>query len=206
MSIGDQRGMHLAPPNSINEGLSSQFNYAVSVEGKVSGLGSKGVHLEHKPYEFVDGKARVIFSKKENELLAEKCRLTIVGKFPRNRPQIDIMREDFKKTYLLKGSIKIGAYDWRHIFIDFTEEEDFKRFYGRRPIQICGTTMRIQRWTRKFKDDMESTLAPVWVTLPEPLWHYHNWEAMEQILEPIGTLISLDKATMARTRPTTAKA
>lgn len=66
--------------------------------------------------------------------------------------------------------------------------------------------MRIQRWTRKFKDDMESTLAPVWVTLPEPLWHYHNWEAMEQILEPIGTLISLDKATMARTRPTTAKA
>lgn len=91
------------------------------------------------------GKARVIFSKEEDEMLAKKCGLTIVGKFSRNHPQIDKIRDDFKKTYPLKGLIKTGAYDWRHVFIDFTEEDDFKRFYGRRPIHICGTTMRIQR-------------------------------------------------------------
>lgn len=53
---------------------------------------------------------------------------------------------------------------------------------------------------------MESTLAPVWVTLLELPWHYHEWEAIERILEPIGPLIALEKAIVARARPTTAKA
>lgn len=60
-----------------------------------------------------------------------------------------------------------------------------------------------QRWTRDFKADMESTLTPIWVTLPDLPWHYHDWPALERILDPIGTLIALDKATLARTRPTT---
>ncbi|PHT52849.1 hypothetical protein CQW23_07311 [Capsicum baccatum] len=54
--------------------------------------------------------------------------------------------------------------------------------------------------------DMESTLVPVWVILPDFPWHYHDWAAMERILEPLVPLILLDKVTMARTRPTTAKA
>uniref|UniRef100_A0A1S4D1A7 DUF4283 domain-containing protein n=1 Tax=Nicotiana tabacum TaxID=4097 RepID=A0A1S4D1A7_TOBAC len=61
-------------------------------------------------------------------------------------------------------------------------------------------------WTRKFKADLESTLALVWVTLPELPWHYHAWATTERILEPIGPLITLEKATVARTRPTTTKA
>lgn len=60
-------------------------------------------------------------------------------------------------------------------------------------------------WTRNFKADIECTLAPVWVTLLELPRHYHDWVALEHILEPIGPLIALDKVIIAQTRPTTTK-
>lgn len=96
-----------------------------------NGGGKKAERLEHKPYEIVDGKARLVFSKEE-DMLAEKCRMTVVGRFSRTRLQIDKLRDEFKKSFPMRGTIKIGAYDWRHIFMDFPHEEDFKRHYGRR--------------------------------------------------------------------------
>lgn len=52
---------------------------------------------------------------------------------------------------------------------------------------------------------MESTLTLVWVTLQDIPWNYHDWPSLERILDPIGTIIALDKATLTRTIPTTAK-
>ncbi|XP_059285094.1 uncharacterized protein LOC132038442 [Lycium ferocissimum] len=205
-SVGESLGVYLTPLPSNNNPLPPQINYAAALTNRETTKKSKFVRLEPRPFEIVDGKAKVVFLTTEDKLLVEKCKLTLVGKFSRTRPQIDKLREDFKRSYPLKGTFKIGAYDWRHIFIDFTDEDDFKRFDGKNTLHLCGAHMRLQRWTRKFKVAMESTLAPVWVTLPDLPWHYHDWAAIERILEPIGPLIALDKATIARTRPTTAKA
>lgn len=41
--------------------------------------------------------------------------------------------------------MKIGAKDWSHVFIFFSDEEDFKRFYGRRLMSICEMLMRVRR-------------------------------------------------------------
>lgn len=61
---------------------------------------------------------------------------------------------------------------------------------------ICGMLMRVRRWTRDFKADMESTLTPVLITLPDLPWKYYDWPALDRILDPIGMLIALDKATL----------
>lgn len=89
--------------------------------------------------------------------------------------------------------------------MDFSDEDYFKRCYGRTSILLCGMIMRTERWTKKFKANMESTLAPVWVMLPEFLWHYHTWATMKCILEPNRPLVALDKAIVALTRPTKAQ-
>ncbi|KAH0698659.1 hypothetical protein KY284_012874 [Solanum tuberosum] len=158
-----------------------QINYAAAL-GVSNGRNSKKtVKLQHRPYEFLEGKPVVSFSKEENVRLAEICKLTIVG------------------------SVKIGAYNMYHVFIDFDLEEDHRNVYGRNFQNICNTQMKLLKWTPNFKPEAETTLAPVWVNLPDLRWHFFEWEALCRIVAPIGVPIITDKATLSKTRPTTTK-
>lgn len=101
--------------------------------------------------------------------------------------------------------MKIGVYDMHHVFIDFEQEEDHRNVYHRNFLSICGMQMKLLKWTTDFKLEKETTLAPVWVNLPDLPWHYFEWDALCRILAPIGTQIITDKATLSKTRPTTTK-
>ncbi|KAK4357082.1 hypothetical protein RND71_022692 [Anisodus tanguticus] len=120
LTSGNPLPGQLPPPPTNPDG--SKLNFMAAVEG-----GSKLVKLEHKPYELIDGKAKVTFSNEEGALLANKCRMTVVGKFSRTRPQIDRLRDEYKRLIPMRGIVKIGDYDWRHVFMDFTDEEQSKR-------------------------------------------------------------------------------
>ncbi|KAH0714772.1 hypothetical protein KY285_007600 [Solanum tuberosum] len=65
--------------------------------------------------------------------------------------------------------------------------------------------MRIVTWTIDFNLEEETLLAPIWITLPGLKWHYFNWDALLRITSTIGTLLKIDKATNAKTRPNSAK-
>ncbi|KAH0702195.1 hypothetical protein KY285_016473 [Solanum tuberosum] len=52
---------------------------------------------------------------------------------------------------------------------------------------------------------IDNTLAPVWINLPDLSWYFYEWDAICRIVEPIGTPLLLDKAIISKTRPTTAK-
>ncbi|WMV18919.1 hypothetical protein MTR67_012304 [Solanum verrucosum] len=79
------------------------------------------IRLQPKPHEIQNGKYMVSFSKEENEMLAQTCKWTILGKFSQIRPSIDIIRREFTKIIPGKGNIKIGAYDMHHVFLDLTK-------------------------------------------------------------------------------------
>ncbi|KAG5599737.1 hypothetical protein H5410_031107 [Solanum commersonii] len=182
-----------------------QINYAAAL-GVSNGRNSKKmVKLQHRPYELLEGKPVVSFSKEENDRLAEICKLTIVGKFMRIRPSIEKIREDFSKNIPIKGSAKIGVYIMYHVFIDFDLEEDHINVYGQNFLNICNTQMKLLKWTLNFKPEAETTLAPVWVNLPDLRWHFFEWEALCIIAAQIGVPIITDKATLSKTRPTTTK-
>ncbi|KAH0672951.1 hypothetical protein KY290_025236 [Solanum tuberosum] len=65
--------------------------------------------------------------------------------------------------------------------------------------------MKIIKWSTKFKPDADNTLAPVWINLPDLKWYFYEWDAICRIVGPIWTPLLLDKTTLAKTRPTTAK-
>lgn len=65
--------------------------------------------------------------------------------------------------------------------------------------------MKIQKWTTKFKPEEDTTLTSVWINLPDLPWHFYKWAALCRIVSPIGIPIVMDKATLSKTRPTTAK-
>lgn len=57
-------------------------------------------------------------------VIAEECKQTLVGKFLRMRPQIEKIRSKFAEKVTIRGTVKIGVFDFQTIFIDFSNEED----------------------------------------------------------------------------------
>ncbi|KAG5582020.1 hypothetical protein H5410_052647 [Solanum commersonii] len=124
------------PPNPLR-------NFA-AVLGSANGSGiKKGVKLPHRSYDLIERKSVVSFSKEENGMLVDTCKLTIIGKFSRIRPSIDKIRDDFLKVVPFKGFVKIGAYSMHHVFIDFDLKEDHRNVYEKNLLTICNIQMKL---------------------------------------------------------------
>ncbi|OIT38954.1 hypothetical protein A4A49_25151 [Nicotiana attenuata] len=134
-------------------------------------------------------------------VMAEECKYTIIGKFLRSRPNIERIRSVFAEKNLLKGDAKIGAYDFRTVFIDVTNDEDCKSVRYRRSMDVDGMVMWLQKWSSDFKSEEDSPKVPIWVLLPELPFHCHTWYYIRQILTPVEVPLSMDIATDYRTRP-----
>ncbi|KAM3306229.1 hypothetical protein P3S67_013099 [Capsicum chacoense] len=133
--------------------------------------------------------------------MAEKCRWTLVGKFTMGIPKIEVIRAKFIEQIPLKGKVRIGAYDYRHVFIDFNIEADYNLVYFQHFMTIAGLLMRMFKWPPDFDPNEEISLAPSWVLLPELPLHVFKWDYLKQILEQIGTPMKEDTATFYKTRP-----
>ncbi|KAG5575817.1 hypothetical protein H5410_055951 [Solanum commersonii] len=164
------------------------------------------IRLPPRVHEIIGGKAVVVFTKEEHELLVDTCRWTTIGKFSRGRPAIGRIRSNFTKVITTKGEVKIGAKDRYHVFIDVENEEDFNDIFSRDSIALNDDVdMKILKWTPNFKPNAENSLAPVWINLLNLPWHYYEWDALCRIVDPIEVPLIMDKATTTKTRPTTAK-
>ncbi|OIT40106.1 hypothetical protein A4A49_19696, partial [Nicotiana attenuata] len=138
-------------------------------------------------------------------IMAEACRLTIVGRFLKPRPQIDRLRSKFKELITIKGSVKIGVYDNFNVSLDFTNEDDFNVLWYKRVIEIEGQQMWLQRWSPDFKPEEDLPVAPVWVLLPGLPYYMHTWHYVKQVVSVVGTPLEMDLATRGKTRPSMAK-
>ncbi|OIT21147.1 hypothetical protein A4A49_41328 [Nicotiana attenuata] len=138
-------------------------------------------------------------------VMAEECKLTIVGRFLKPRPQIDKIRSKFKELISIKGSVKIGVYDMYNVFLDFTNDKDFNSVWFRRVIEIEGQQMWLQKWSPDFKSEEDLHIAPVWVLLLGLPFHMHTWNYVKQVVSAIGTPLEMDLAIKGRTRPSMAK-
>lgn len=107
-------------------------------------------------------------------VMADECRLILVGKFTYGRPKIEIIRSKFLEKIPLKGKVRIGAYDYRHVFIEFDTESDFNTVYFQRFIIIMSHLMHMFKWSLDFDPNEETPLALIWVLLPELKFHIFN--------------------------------
>lgn len=75
-----------------------------------------------------EGKPVVFLSKEENYMLAETCKLTVIGKYTKICLLIKKIRDEFKTSILLKGdrSLQHASY-----VLDYTFEEDHRNVHGR---------------------------------------------------------------------------
>lgn len=99
------------------------------------------------------------------------------------RPKIETIRAKFIEKIPLKGKVRIGAYDYRHVFIEFNNEADFNTTYFQRFMGISGALMRMFKWSPDFDPNEETSLAPIWVLLLELPFHMFKWDYLRQVLE-----------------------
>ena len=150
------------------------------------------------------GEAAVVFSRVDADRLAVPFRWTLVGKFSHGRPSLEDTRKFFASLNL-KDQVSIGLLDYRHVLIKCSAEVDFNRIWTRGIWQLGNYPMRVFRWTREFHVQRESSLVPVWVTLPSLPIHYFDKHSLFSILSPVGRPLFLDSATAAGTRPSMAR-
>lgn len=164
--------------------------YKGALGGRAQGYEKNKIELQPRKHEILKGKPVITFTKEEHNMLAKTCRWTLIGKFKRSRPQ---NRADYAKIVPTKGHVKIGAKDSKHVFIDVGNEEDYSTIVSFNFIQLGeDNNTAIQIWTTDFNPNASSTLAPVWINLPDLPWHYYRRAALCRIVEPIGNLIILD--------------
>ncbi|OIS98687.1 hypothetical protein A4A49_00379 [Nicotiana attenuata] len=138
-------------------------------------------------------------------IMDEECRLTIVDRFLKPRPQIDRIRSKFKELITIKGNVKIRVYNNFNVFLDFTNEDNFNFDWYKRVIEIEGQQMWLQRWSPDFKPEEDLPMAPVWVLLPGLPYHMHTWHYVKLVVSVVRTPLEMDLATRGKTRPSMGK-
>ncbi|OIT31021.1 hypothetical protein A4A49_11375 [Nicotiana attenuata] len=128
------------PPNGENTmGDAAKPTYTYLVTGPSRYL----IRLEYRSPEMYKGIPAVFFMEHEEEEMAKVCRMVVIGKFSHRKPLLDDIRRDFSARFPMRRPMKIGHYDVKHVFIDFTDEEDFKGYYFRDKATILGSPMRL---------------------------------------------------------------
>lgn len=99
------------------------------------------------------------------DLMSSPFKFTLIGKFSHGRPNMERSRLLFSRLGL-KGSFFLGHLDPKHMIIKLHEESDFNHLWLREVWFYDGFSMRTFRWTPDFRLDVESSIAPIWVSIP----------------------------------------
>ncbi|KAH0704799.1 hypothetical protein KY285_019077 [Solanum tuberosum] len=108
--------------------------------------------------------------------------------------------EIFTTQIPFKATVNITYVDAKHIYIDVENISDYNLVYFQRFLYIGEHHLRFLKRKPDFVPGEETPLAPIWIILPLLPWHCYHWETVKQIVEQIGVLLSLEKATMSKTR------
>ncbi|XP_060188384.1 uncharacterized protein LOC132617405 [Lycium barbarum] len=206
--LNEPATVNTIPPTTTDQ-FPSNYNYAKAIQNpkapilKQNRLGNPEITAK---YTTPNGVPAVLFNNGEYYgVMSDECKFTLVGKFIRSMPQIEKLRARFAEIITVRGKVTISVYDYRTVFLDFSNEDDFKTVWYRRSIEIDEQVMWLEKWTPEFKPHKDSPVVLVWVLLPGLPFHLHSWNYIKQIVAPIGTPLMMDPATENRTRPSMAK-
>lgn len=105
----------------------------------------------------------------------------------------------------LKGNFFLGHLDPKHMIIRLHEEGDFIRLWLREVWYFDAYPMRTFCWMPDFRLDAESSIAPVWVTIPYLSFFLINKQGLFSIGSLLGKPLTMGAATAEFSRPNIAR-
>ncbi|KAK4394249.1 hypothetical protein Sango_1895700 [Sesamum angolense] len=115
----------------------------------------------------INGRPTIIFSDSETQSLVANFRLALIGKFSQGIPPYSQLHWLLAKSGI-KGAFTVSLINNKHALISLSNESDFTRLWLRRIWYLNGFPMRIFKWSPTFNPNHESSIVPIWVSLPEP--------------------------------------
>ncbi|KAL0383837.1 UNVERIFIED_CONTAM: hypothetical protein Sradi_2778000 [Sesamum radiatum] len=100
----------------------------------------------------------------------------------------------------LIGKFTVSMINSKHILINLTNESDFSRLWLRRIWYLKGFPMRVFKWSPTFTPTQESSIVPIWVSLPELPAHLIRKDVMFVIANIIGTPLQIDSSKLSKAR------
>ncbi|KAL0379353.1 UNVERIFIED_CONTAM: hypothetical protein Sradi_3240800 [Sesamum radiatum] len=134
----------------------------------------------------VNGRPTIVFSDSETRALAENFRLALIGKFSQGTPPYSQLHR-LLANLGLKGAFTVSMINSKHALISLTDESDYSRLWLRRIWYLKGFPMRVFKWTPTFTPAHESSIVPVWVSLPALPAHLFCKDVLFTIANIIGT-------------------
>ncbi|KAH0672746.1 hypothetical protein KY284_023833 [Solanum tuberosum] len=183
----------------------SKPTFAAAVQSRLTSSSAGKTHVDIKHGTHL-GKPTVYFSAEDYfGSLAQDCKWTIVGKFIKGKPTMEELRKLFIGQFQLLGTVKIAFYDYRCVYLDFTNEVDFKHIYFKPFIDIGSYTMKVMKWTPDFKLEQETSTVPIWILIHKLPWHLFRWDILSKLVQSIGIAVAPDQATFSKSRGNVAK-
>ncbi|KAL2526985.1 zinc ion binding [Abeliophyllum distichum] len=143
-------------------------------------------------------------SKEEIQKLAQWFKFGLVGKFSHLKPSILAVQQALN-TFELFGEVRVGNLDGKHILLNFDQEEDYCRIFAKPFWYINGVPMRILKYSFDFDPHKESSIIPVWISLPKIPLVFYDKAILFSIASVIGTPLKLDESTAKKSRTNLAR-
>ncbi|KAI0515812.1 hypothetical protein KFK09_008480 [Dendrobium nobile] len=160
------------------------------------------LHLSHFP----DEPEIVPFTGSKLISGAANWKLCLVGYSIGRRPYYEALLGAIKKTWALKGSVKMISLNDGFFLFHFSCSEDLDMVWTRGVWFLLGKPFVIQKWHPKFKPKREEFKSvPIWIKihdLPLACW---NSEGISRIASKVGIPLAADSLTSQMTRLTYAR-
>lgn len=115
----------------------------------------------------------VFFSEEDVSNITSPFQFFFVKKFSHGQLSMLEINAIFE-TFSLKSTFNTGLLNTRHILIRFNSKEDYHRVWLQEQWYLKRFLMRIFKWTPNFRVDAESSIAPIWVSLPHLPVHFFS--------------------------------
>ncbi|KAL0341726.1 UNVERIFIED_CONTAM: hypothetical protein Scaly_1835200 [Sesamum calycinum] len=143
----------------------------------------------------INGRTTLIFSNAETQSLADDFKFALIGKFSHGSPPYSQLHRLIAKSGI-KGAFTVSLINNKHALISLSNESDYTRLWLRRIWTLNGFSMRVFKWSPTFTSDHESSIVPIWVSLPELPAHLFRKDALFAIARNIGMPLQIADSTL----------
>ncbi|XP_041025527.1 uncharacterized protein LOC121265935 [Juglans microcarpa x Juglans regia] len=154
-----------------------------------------------RPPKMIDAELCVMFSPEEIHKSAQPFVFSLVMKFLRQRPSLDVIRSFVRSRWGLESQLVVSSMRKpRNVFLKFSKEDDFLKAFSREACDVEGVPYRFFHWMTDFSEDVEPACVPVWVILLGLSLNFYHESFLRNLLLPIGRYIRQDNSTRCATR------
>ncbi|KAG5581982.1 hypothetical protein H5410_052609 [Solanum commersonii] len=164
-----------------------------------------------KLIEIIHGEPTITFSMEERQdfMIEERLHQVVVFKLSHGAPDLNVLRSILPKHLGTKGNCLIGLLAPRQILLRFDLYEDYVLALSRSVNYLLYNgeehQCRVFPWSIGYNPKEETTLAVVWISLPNLSPDLFAKKSLLSIASAVGKPIAIDKATQIKSRPSTAR-